>query len=422
VSNFSDVEQALAASSRCVVVVGASIPGLLAASRLANDPAFDGEVILVTGGPPVEKRLINGCTLRWGAVQRMASALGTPVDELWLALGGPVGSFSNMWVGRAVAGDDGYTWDREAKAGLDHWIGLSTRHGHILKCLRERLPNNVKVVEASVPTAGAYRSGVIPLTFGDTPFDLKLPADHVIVNATPWFGLLRADAAAPAPQRFVVAVQRPMHCAEPVRGENVAMVPFFQGRRGRQLGFYTPFSDPHNPQANWYGINTMVVSAKDLDSDGHLADVAYGLDEVSRALKMTPVDAFDTTGRAVIPIVGEPGVASQARLGATLPIVDLHRTVSPGAPAVNTDGMLAGAVGADVFAATLAASGGPLAPAAHDALTKSDAALREIRFWNKNNTWSYLTGPAWVPAAMTWFSWALMGPGVKRWTTLGAKS
>ncbi|MGH8973694.1 MAG: hypothetical protein ACRD0C_10885, partial [Acidimicrobiia bacterium] len=60
----------LAGADRAVVIAGSSISGLVLAAGLgraaARGTAGRLAVVLVAGSPPVRRRLVAGCSLRWG--------------------------------------------------------------------------------------------------------------------------------------------------------------------------------------------------------------------------------------------------------------------------------------------------------------------------------------------------------------------
>jgi hypothetical protein len=73
----------------------------------------------------------------------------------------------------------------------------------------------------------------------------------------------------------------------------------------------------------------------------------------------------------------------------------VSRAFSSGAPAINVDGMLAGVVGAEAFAAAFLSSSAPPHAAAVAALGASDAALHKVRWRNRATAWFFFTSPTW---------------------------
>jgi hypothetical protein len=68
---------------------------------------------------------------------------------------------------------------------------------------------------------------------------------------------------------------------------------------------------------------------------------------------------------------------------------------SPGVPAINADGMLAGAVGALAFADGLTAPH-PIGVAAVEAAARADAILAGIRRRNRASEWMFFHAPDWL--------------------------
>src|SRR5262245_59893185 len=100
---FSDRHQSVSAAKdsdrvaaflqgAAIVVVGTSIPGLVLAERLSRVRP----VLLVTGQPPLAKRLVNGCSLRRSTSQVPAKSFDEDVDRFSEALGGAAASFTQL--------------------------------------------------------------------------------------------------------------------------------------------------------------------------------------------------------------------------------------------------------------------------------------------------------------------------------------
>ena len=103
-------------------------------------------------------------------------------------------------------------------------------------------------------------------------------------------------------------------------------------------------------------------------------------------------------------------------------MVDVHRSFSSGAPAINVDGMLAAVVGADAFAGAFGASdaSSPVA-AARAALAAADKALRSVRWRNLATEWLFFQAPEAVRAGAarnTRFGWKAF---VLDWARLGGR-
>jgi hypothetical protein len=189
------------------------------------------------------------------------------------------------------------------------------------------------------------------------------------------------------------------------------------------LAFFTPFRDPDSPAATWYGINTMTVSDRQLRDAG--ADVLTKsvwdrLVELEDVLGFEEIDPEETRGGAVVAVVRQSGTATEAALNDGRPVVDVHRAFTSGAPAINVDGMLAGTVGADAFAAAFLASTGAPAEAARQALAAADKALRPVRWRNWGTEYGFFRAPEAVRAGMARtpkFAWQGF---VTDWTRLRA--
>jgi len=401
-----------------IIVIGSGIAGLVLASRLARGRGP--RVVLVTGRPPVARRLVDGCSLRRSAIALMADAVGCEARALQDRLGGDAAAFYALRVRRGT-GTTTLQWEGPVlEAGEDRPIGLSTRHGEILAALRERLPDGVQLVlgEALPAPPAAEPTRVLHLRLADGDLAVDVDGDHTLVLDTTPAAVVAAPPAARPPRHVVIAVQQPMRprpgAASPFDGARVAFAPSFAGARGPQLGFVTPFWDPCSPAASWYGINTAVIDAATLSAIGERAlieDVAGGLARCAEAVGLEPVDAEATTGRACVPVVAQ----FDAGVGFAL-----HRAFSPGAPAVNVDGMLAQAVGATCLARALeGAVAGSLRGAALRGLRDARRALRPLRRWNRVMVWQYFRAPDWVRRVSAATSRPAMPRLVRAWSALG---
>src|SRR5581483_8385257 len=414
-AELGDLEHRLARAGRVLVVVGSSISGLVLAARLGA-LARRGEglrVVLVAGAPPVRRRLVAGCSLRRSTVRRMAGAISVDDAVLFGRLGGRAASFRRLAVARAEPGSaPPRLVARKTDAGFEPYVGLSTRHGAILAALRESLNPalDVTVVAGDVPRHEPLAGGRLPLLLKGERASLALPAGRaVVLNATSRADLLRPGATVPAPERYVVAVQAPLRVVagdgRPWCGDDVGLAPMTFGPPAPQLAFFTPFRDSDTPDATWYGINTLTLSAADLDAAGGPAAVTTAvwdrLVELEAGLGFAEIDPGETRGEAVVPVVRDTGRVTEAGLDNGSPGADVHRSIGSGAPAINVDGMLAAAVGADAFATAFAAAGPGAAPpaAARAALAAADTALRPVRWRNQATEWLFFQAPEAVRAA-----------------------
>jgi hypothetical protein len=388
----------LRAHDPVVVILGASIPGIVLAARLAAAV----RVVLVTGPPPVPVRLVNGCSLRRSTLFVLERALGCAAGALAERLGGAAASFAELRITRAEAGAPVRFVGRDVVWRSERPIGLSTRHGAILAALRAALPCHPRLtlIPGEVPRDAVLDGGALPLTTGR----LALPRGrHVVLNATPHATILRPHRSLPPPEGVVAAVQAPMRAAR-THGD-VAFAPVLSPLG--HLAFYTPFADGHTPEATWYGINTLVAPAADRAT---LDAVRAQLFAMGDALGLAPVGGDAARGEAVVPVVRDPGALTQMRLDDGQPIVDVSRAFTSGAPAINVDGMLAGARGAEAFAAAFLASPEPPLAAATRALDASDAALAPLRARNRASEWFFFSAPERFRRAAL----AMTGPRVAR--------
>ena len=358
-------------------VIGASIAGLILAERLHKHGV---PVTLIAGGAPEGKRIIDGCSLRKSTIDAFASTF--PDFDFWTALGCDGGKGVFMGTGIEGMSPEGALVAPKIASKLPSAAALSTRHGHILATLRSRL--TAPVVEGFVTE---IRGDEIVLA------DRTLEIDGLVLNtlAKPFLGTPKT------PKRYVVAAQ------VPVRGElePIGYAPMLE----RHLGFITPFFDPATPDATHYVINTTVTSDPTPELRAEVERVMYLM---LKAYGMTAVEPGQTFASTVIPVCEEftPVPSSDAR------VINLYDAFSPGAPAVNVDGMLSQAWGAVVFADHL--SKGPIA-----ALAEVTKRLKEIRFWNRNNTNLFFHSSMFSRRAQLFLSKPLMPWLLKKWTNLG---
>jgi hypothetical protein len=414
-AELAGLEGGLASARRVVVIVGSSISGLVLAARLGAMAKRDKglRVVLVAGAAPVRRRLVAGCSLRRSTVRRMARAMAVDDAVLFHRLGGRGASFRRLAVARAEPGSaPPRLVARKTDAGLDPYVGLSTRHGAILAALRASLDPSlpVTVVDGDVVRNRPLETGALPLVIKAEEVTLAVPAGRsVVLNATSRADLLRPGPTLPAPARYVVAVQAPLRVTatggRPWCGDDVGLAPMTFGPPAPHLAFFTPFRDPDTPDATWYGINTMTLSGAELDAAGGPAAVTAAvwdrLVELEAELGFAEIDPGDTRGEAVVPVVRDSAVATDALLDNGSPVVDVHRAFSSGAPAINVDGMLAAVVGADAFAASFAGQPASTPPpvAARAALAAADRALRPVRWRNHATEWLFFQAPEAVRAA-----------------------
>ncbi|HEY3240479.1 MAG TPA: hypothetical protein VGL92_12990 [Acidimicrobiia bacterium] len=412
VDQLGEVGRRLAAADRAVVIAGSSISGLVLAARLGRAAASGTggrlAVVLVTGSPPVPKRLVAGCSLRWSTVRRMARALGVTDADLVERMGGHGACFGRLAVARAEPGSDPPRLvQRKTDAPAKPFVGLSTRHGHILSALRASLDPSldVVVVAGDVNRQQPLSANALPLLIDGEEAILPLPAGRsVVLNATSRADLLRLAGRLPEPERFVVAVQVPLVTTTdpPWCGDDVGLAPMTFGPPAPHLAFFTPFRDPDTPQATWYGINTMSLSARRLENAGAPAVTKAVWDrlvELEEAMGLAEVDPAETRAEAVVPVVRDRGTVTERLLHNDTPVVDVHRSFTSGAPAINVDGMLAATVGGDAFATAFLASAEPAPAAARAALVAADKALQPVRWRNWATEWSFFRGPEAARAA-----------------------
>jgi hypothetical protein len=296
---------------------------------------------------------------------------------------------------------------RRTDATNSPYVGLSTRHGAILTGLRASLADDLPValVDADVARDGVLEGDRLPLTLRGEAASLALPAGRaVVLNATSRADLLRPGRRMPDPDRYVVAVQAPLRPTdgEPWCGDDVGMAPMTSGPPAPHLAFFTPFQDPDTPEATWYGINTMTLSAPELEAAGGpeaVTEIVWDrLVELEHGLGFAEIDPDETRGGAVVPVVRDKGTVTQLRLDDRNPVVDVHRSFTSGAPAINVDGMLAATVGADAFAHAFTRSTASPTDAAREALLAADRALGPVRWRNWATEWAFFRAPEPVRA------------------------
>lgn len=259
---LEDLGRSLAGAERAVVIAGSSISGLVLAARLGacarSHPGL--QVVLVAGSPPVRRRLVAGCSLRFSTIRRMADALSVPEDELLDRFGGRAASFRRLAVARAEPGS--------------------------------RPPNLVRRMTLSAAELEA--------------------------------------------------------AGGPGSGDRGRVGPAGRARAG--LGF-------------------------------------------------AEIDPDETRAGAVVPVVRDKGTVTQLRLDDRNPVVDVHRSFTSGAPAINVDGMLAATVRAAAFAHAFTRSPASPPDAGREALLAADrAALSPVRWRNWATEWAFFRAPEPVRA------------------------
>ncbi|MGH9038644.1 MAG: hypothetical protein ACRDZ3_00255, partial [Acidimicrobiia bacterium] len=338
-------------------------------------------------------------------VTRMAGALGVGDDTLVERLGGTQACFRRLAVARAEPGSSPPRLvRRRTDAPAKPFAGLSTRHGQILSALRRSLDPDLDVtlVAGDVDRRTPFSRNELPLLIDGREGALALPAGRsVVLNATSRADLLRPAGRLPEPERWIVAVQAPLRTLSdpPWCGDDVGIAPMTSGSPAPHLAFFTPFQDNDSPEATWYAINTTSLSARELDDAGAPAVTKAAWDrlvELEETMGFAEVDPAETRGEAVVPVVRDRATATEHLLDNSSPVVDVHRAFTVGAPAINVDGMLGAAVGADTFATAFLASGHPPVAAAQGALAAADRALAPVRGRNWAIEAAFFRGPEGV--------------------------
>lgn len=416
VRTIADAE-GLAALSReyeraeVVVVVGSGVGGLVLAAKLAKIARPGLRVALVTGRPPVPKRLIAGCSLRRSALDAMASALSIDRRALIEKLGAG-GKFRALASGR-VRGEEVQIVHRSEPKDL---VGISTRHGHILAVLRSFV-RNVDLIAGEL--APAKIEAGLEIAMGGALAELVLPAGrHVVIDTTPQ-GVLGAAPALDA-ERYVFACQLPLR-GSPKCGPDVGFAPQLLGDPAH-LAFFTPFSDPDTPEADWYGINTLVVNADRMSQRDALGrEVRARLERSSAALGLAIVEPSATYGSAVLPVVRPTIDHVHASADRRRRVVATHPAFSPGAVAINVDGMLAEAIGATALATHVGGFDGDPFESARDGLVRAYRALAPIRADNLALERAFFSLPPGalrtIQRVVPEIAWRAL---VRRWADLGA--
>src|ERR1700757_4095848 len=316
------------------VIAGNGIGALAFAGWLAQSPLFEGKVTVVA--PPVveSRRLINGVTLRGRAIDFMASALDTTLDDILEVMSGSADSPPVCYrQAAAMALQQGQSW-RFGKRG--QW--------------QTGLPDNR-------PTP--------PRSFGAGRHPL-------LVNATTVPTLIGGEAR--PPKRMVFGVQAPFIAPErgvsyPLEAET-AFAPVVRRGGAIDVGYFTPFRDPLSPRSSWYGIYARVVDRDAaFNKDAELRIMTEQLFGVAAAMNLIPDDPEETLGRALVPASPWGAVAPSAP--GTL---ELKRHYSGGAPVVYADGMVTSLAGGVVGAEAVIRGVNP-----------DDAIRAALRPWHRHN-------------------------------------
>jgi hypothetical protein len=393
-AQLGQIGNRLSRAHTTVVIVGSSVSGLVLAARMGAESRRDSgmAVVLVAGGPPVPRRLIAGCTMRWSTVYRMAAAMSVDMRTMVDRLGGERACFRRLAL-EYLDLEAGAAFGTNAVPVIPRtpFAAMSTRHGAILTALRASLDPTlpITVIDGDVRSGSGLRESLL-LDLAQGPGDLTLPhGRHVVLNATSRADLLRAPDRLAAPARWTVVAQAPLAPITDAPRSGLAdtgWIPATAGRTAPHLSFVTPFRDADSPDASWYGINAITVSDRQLrriGRDALVSEVSDRLLELESAYGLREVDPEHTRATAVVPIIRQSGQHGELAMNDGSPVVDVHRSFTSGASAIAADGMLAATVGADTFAdAFLEAGGSCPATAARAALGAADRALRGIRARN----------------------------------------
>src|ERR1700739_834511 len=354
------------------VIAGNGIGALAFAGWLAQNPLFEGKGTLVA--PPVveSRRLINGVTLRGRAIDFMASALDTTLDDILEVMSGSAETPPVCYrQTAAMALQQGQSW-RFGKRG--QWqnglrdnrpIAYGLRNNRVVGRMRELASKlAIEFVDEKVESASHLRS------FGAGRHPL-------LVNATTVPTLIGGEAR--APKRMVFGVQAPF--IAPERGvsypleADTAFAPVVRRGGAIDVGDFTPFRDPLSPRSSWYGIYARVVDRNaTFNKDAELPIMTEQLFGVGGAMGLTPDDPEETLGRAFVPASPWGTVAPSAP--GTL---ELKRHYSGGAPVFYADGMIMSMVGGVVGAEAVIHGVNP-----------DDAIRRALRPWRRHNGLWYL--------------------------------
>src|SRR6201987_4234787 len=349
------------------VIAGNGIGALAFAGWLPQSPLFEGKVTVVA--PPVveSRRLINGVTLRGRAIDFMATALDTTLDDILQVMTGSADSPPVCYrQTAAMALQKGQSWGFGKRGqwqnGLrdNRPIAYGLRNSRVVGGMRElasKLP--IEFVDEKVESASHLRS------FGAGRHPL-------LVNATTLPTLIGGQAK--TPKRMVLGVQVPFIAPDrgvsyPLEAET-AFAPVVRRAGTIDVGYFTPFSDPLSPRSSWYGIYARVVDRDSaFNKDAELRIMTEQLFGVGEAMGLTPDDPEEPLGLAFVP--ASPWGAVPPSAPGTL---ELKRHYSGGAPVVYADGMVTSLAGGVVGAEAVIRGVNP------------DEAIRAaLRPWHRHN-------------------------------------
>jgi hypothetical protein len=279
---------------RAVAIAGASVAGLVLAGDLLRR-GFPGCVVVVSEPLCESRRLVAGSSLRGPALDRFTAAFGCSRAAAIEALGGPAAAFTRIATSpaRARAGGRVIRFERPLLFRESREpVGLSTRHGRILRGLRAlAFGAGVRVIDGSVREIGEL-------------LEAALPGGGV--------GALLVDArggspgVAPPASRYVLAAQAPLferpRGPRPPLAPGLAYAPMIDLEDGRHLAFFTPFRDDFSPRATWYGIDTRIVTAAEAADAAGTRGVVSALERLANALGLELCDPEETLAVAAIPI------------------------------------------------------------------------------------------------------------------------
>jgi hypothetical protein len=422
-SALAALDALLAASPRSVVVViGSSISGLLVAAGLARGGC---EVVLITGPAPLPRRLINGCTFRAGALASAADLLGIGVETLLERIAGPGPVFQRMAFANSAVPDPLPNLRLRYGSASDP-ASTSTRHGQILQALRASLPTYARLhlVAAQVPAAATLDGERLPLAFMDgSTATLAVPlARAVLLNATPNPLLLRPNTPRPEESMRVAVVQIALRQTQgaPRWGARTALGCLVEGRLFPHQLFFAPFSDPDTPAADAYVFNGKALSEQEIARCGGgavvLEDIRTAALAWSKACGFEPVALDASSSAAIIPYNNDTGVALHKTLDPAIPLIDINKAFSSGAPGVALDGMLCQSRAAhafvDAFVRALPAT--TALAAARNSLVAADAAIAPVRRLNRVNVWLPYRAPRVLRRALLATMTDLNTPSISR--------
>ena len=349
------------------VIAGNGIGALAFAGWLAQSPLFEGKVTVVA--PPVveSRRLINGVTLRGRAIDFMATALDTTLDDILEVMSGssetPPVCYRQT---AAMALQRGQSWGFGKRGqwqnGLrdDRPIAYGLRNSRVVGGMRELASKlAIEFVDEKVESASHLRS------FGAGRHPL-------LVNATTVPTLIGGEAR--PPKRMVFGVQAPFIAPErgvsyPLEAET-AFAPVVRRGGAIDVGYFTPFRDPLSPRSTWYGIYARVVDPNGtFNKDAELRIMTEQLFGVAQAMNLIPDDPEETLGRALVP-ASPWGPVTPSAPGT----LELKRHYSGGAPVIYADGMVMSLVGGVVGA-----------EAGIRGVNPDTAIRRALRPWRRHN-------------------------------------